>query len=78
MQLPEILTAEGHAAIIACLRIAVQMGETIEDDDKDTPAETMGLDSVDVPGCQGSDLLAEVSTDSTRASQKRRKRVIAP
>jgi hypothetical protein len=49
MQLPDILTDEGRAAIITCLRIAAQMGELIDDAENDTLAETMGTSAADVP-----------------------------
>jgi hypothetical protein len=56
MQLPDILTDEGRAAIITCLRIAAQMGELIDDTENDTFAETMGTSAEDVPGRNDSSL----------------------
>lgn len=49
MQLPDSLTAEGRAAIIACLRIAAQIGELLGDNENDSFAETMGTGATDVP-----------------------------
>ena len=73
MRLPDILTTEAHAAIIACLRIAAQMGEDSERTEKDLPAEPR---TARVNGRRGNrrDFSMEVDTVATRVRRKRRKR----
>ena len=77
MQLPDILTDEGRAAIIACLRIAAQMGEDSERTEKDLPAEPR---KARVNGRRGNrrDFSMEIDTVATRVPRKRRKRGIVP
>jgi len=74
MRLPETLTDEGRMAIIACLRIAAQMGEEIERAEKTTRAESGKPDRVHGKRRNRKGMLSEFHAVVTQARPKRRKR----
>jgi hypothetical protein len=75
MRLPDTLTAEGRAAIIACLRIAAQMGEESELPEKDPLVESKRKRGGNAQRRNRKDFLIAFDVVVTQSRHKRRKRL---